>query len=116
MMRLLKSTLFVGFVFGAFAFTPVASKSVVGVYGVCDDNPSQVRLELKSDNTFEYIDNSVTPKLNVSGNWELTNEHVVLLSSQQGAIFHRKWKISEDWEVAKARKGMTFYTLRRQGE
>ena len=116
MKRLLKTTLFAALIFMGFAFSPVISTSVVGVYGVCDDNPSNVRLELKSDNTFEYFDNSVTPKVNVTGKWEFTKEDVVLLSSNQGATFHTKWKISENREVAKSRKGMTFYTLRKQGE
>lgn len=83
---------------------------VIGVYGVSKDDPSQIELVINSDHSFTYKDYSNPSKpINVKGNWSDKENSVVLEATDARSAFHKKWKISGN--VAKSRKGLTFYRL-----
>lgn len=95
-----------------FSFTTLDKGEIVGVYGVCESNPSAIQLTLNDDQTFTYRDHSNSNKpIDVHGNWELKNNHVILTNYTTDYSFHTKWKIDQNGTVAKSRKGMTWYTL-----
>ncbi|MEZ4799726.1 MAG: hypothetical protein R2809_08130 [Flavobacteriales bacterium] len=86
--------------------------SAVGVYGVCESDPSSITLTLNDDNTFEYQDLSIAnAPIHESGTWKQHGRVVELQANDANSNFHHKWKI--DGNSAKSRKGMCFYTLRR---
>ncbi len=100
-----------------FFYSAMASdkqKNPVGTYGVCESDPSRIELKLDANHTFHYRDLS-NPKsgIQVSGTWVQRGNKVVLQSSNSGKGFHRVWRISEQGQTAKSRKGLCFYTLKR---
>ena len=83
-----------------------------GVYGVSENDPSQIELTLNEDKTFSYKDfSNPSKKIDVNGNWELKNKHIHFINYSSVYSFHSKWKIVDHGKVAKSRKGITFYTL-----
>lgn len=93
------------------AFTNPTDK-IVGTYGVSENNPNKIELILNVDKTFSYKDFSNPKKMiDVTGNWEMKNNTVLLKDYESKFSFHNKWKITNDGAVAKARKGLTFYAL-----
>ncbi len=98
----------------SFAFSNPANDGLDVVYGVSNSDPSQIKLTLKPDFTFEYQDFSVAEnKINVHGTYLVKNNKVQLLSNKGEGKFHSNWRITEKGTAAKSRKGLTFYTLRK---
>ena len=95
-----------------YSFTPVSNSSIYGVYGVSENDPSSIELTINKDQTFSFIDNSNPNKqINVSGKWEQKGRYIVLENDEYAHSFHQKWRVVKNGEVAKSRKGMTFYTI-----
>lgn len=89
--------------------------AIVGTYGVGADDPAAISLTLLEDHSFSYQDRSVAAhQIYVAGKWEVHNGKIILKANGPTADFHDTWHISDEGRVAKSRKGMTFYTLRRQ--
>ncbi|WNJ18327.1 hypothetical protein [Pontibacter sp. G13] len=84
------------------------------IFGSGANNPAGICLVLKNDQTFSYQDLSNPKKpIRVHGTWNWKHDKVVLHSEVDSPNFHKKWTISEDGNVVKSRKGMTFYSLHR---
>ncbi len=84
----------------------------VGTYGVCANDPSQIKLSINADHTFYYQDYSVSEnKISVKGNWNLKGDKVMLSVSDNKIKFHNTWTFEDKGEVAKSRKGLSFYRL-----
>jgi uncharacterized protein (DUF2147 family) len=102
----------VAFVFVLMSFTNTPNSSIIGTYGVSENNPNVIELTLNADHTFAYKDFSNAKKpIDVNGNWEAKNDVILLKNYTTNFSFHNKWKIKMNGKVAKSRKGMTFYTL-----
>ena len=101
------------FSFAAFAGNPSDKKDWIGTYGVSQNDPAQIELQLLEDGTFSYQDFSDTQnKLKISGNWHVEKGHLILEDEGAASTFHSKWKL--DGNAIKSRKGMTFYRLCRK--
>lgn len=88
------------------------SKEFIGTYGVAENDPSNIRLQLYTSNTFDYQDHSdITNKINVSGKWIQNGNTVRLQVTDENLTFHSKWIFKKNGAKAVARKGMTWYTL-----
>ncbi len=111
-MRILKESFLLLSLFGLLtAFSP-SKKGIDVTYGVCNSENSTVKLELNDDYTFEYIDRSnPNNPIEVEGTYELKNNRVKLRSNDSGSNFHSNWKIVNEGQNAKARKGLSFYRL-----
>jgi len=97
------------------SFTMAPESEISGRYGAADSDPAQIELVLNEDYTFTYQDYSNSAKkIEVSGNWNLKNGHVILNNAEADVKFHTKRKITGDNKVAKSRMGMTFYWLVRK--
>jgi hypothetical protein len=90
-------------------------KAVAGTYGVCSyqiSGKTILSLSLNQDKTFHYIDNTNTKKpIDVTGNYKVINNQIVLKNYKTTYKFHTKWKIDDNNKCIKARKGLTFYRL-----
>lgn len=90
-------------------------KAVAGTYGVCSyeiSNKAVLNLVLNLDKTFRYIDNTNPKKaIDLTGNYELVNNRIVLQNYTSTFKFHTNWKIDGNTKCIKARKGLTFYRL-----
>tara|TARA_R110002050_G_scaffold149463_1_gene276064 strand:+ start:112117 stop:112464 length:348 start_codon:yes stop_codon:yes gene_type:complete len=96
------------------SFTLKSNSNIIGSYGVSTNDPSVIEMVIKEDHTFIYKDfSNPNSRINISGSWELVKGQEVLLTSNFKGKFHNKWKFSTDGNVAKSRRGMTFYTLRK---
>jgi len=94
------------------SFSWTSEKEITGTYGVSDNDPSGIKLTLNEDHTFTYTDfSNPSKKIDVSGNWELKRNVVVLTNYTSDYSFHTNWKIEQNGEIAKSRKGLCFYTL-----
>lgn len=92
------------------SFTNKNVDAFIGTYGVSAANPAQIKLIIYADHTFYYQDFSIANKKFVAqGNWTLKGNKVVLLDEE--SKFHTVWKFTEDGQIAKSRKGPTFYRL-----
>lgn len=88
------------------------SNEFIGTYGVSASDPSQIKLTINSDNTFYYQDFSIADKkIIIKGNWTLKGKKVFLKENSSKKKFHNVWTFSENGQVAKSRKGLTFYRL-----
>ncbi len=97
------------------SFTPGEPEQFLGTYGVSELDPSDIRLTIQSDHTFYYQDYSNPEhKIVRSGTWTLKGKHVVLKDKANIKKFHDVWKFSHHGQVAKSRKGITFYRLCKQ--
>lgn len=84
----------------------------IGTYGVSEADPAQIQLVIRADQTFTYQDmSSASNKINVSGSWTYTNGKVTLTDAKSDVRFHNVWSIEKDGQVAKSRKGLSFYRL-----
>jgi hypothetical protein len=90
-------------------------KAVAGTYGVCSyqsEGKSLLSLILNDDKTFHYIDKTNPNKpIDVTGNYELSNNQIVLQNFKTTHQFHTKWKIDGNTKCIKAHKGLNFYRL-----
>ncbi len=94
------------------SFTDKYAHELIGTYGVSASDPAQIKLTINSDHTFYYQDLSIPDKKNVvTGNWTLKGKKLLLNDNNSGKNFHNVWTFSEDGQVAKSRKGLTFYRL-----
>ena len=97
------------------SFTKHTSERFIGVFGVSENDPSEIELVLNEDQTYTYKDlSNPNNPINVFGKWIFKKDHFILLNKGSNASFHSKWKISNDGTVAKSRKGLSFYTLRKK--
>ncbi len=112
MKKLIKTSFIIGALFTMLSFASVSESDFTGVYGVSENDPTNIELVLNKDQTFTYKDfSNLTKKIDVTGNWELKNKHIVLKNYTSEFSFHTKWKITKEGMIAKSRKGITFYTL-----
>jgi hypothetical protein len=97
-------------IFLSYSFT-INNPNYIGTYGVSNDDPSEITLDIHKDGTFNFQDMSNTSKpIKTKGTWSLKRSSIIL-ESNQPMKFHCKWKFSADGTVARSRKGMLFYTL-----
>jgi hypothetical protein len=94
------------------SFTNKVANEFIGTYGVSSSNPSQIKLTINSDHTFHYRDFSDSDKKIIAeGTWKLKGRKVVLEDNKTGEKFHNVWTFAENGQVAKSRKGLSFYRL-----
>lgn len=100
--------------FAVMSFMP-EPRNVAGTYTVGVMNPNKVELKLNNDHTFSYQDLSNAEKpVTVTGRWVEQGEYVLLKDYVSTISFHDKWMITADGQFAKAKAGLTFYTLQKQ--
>lgn len=115
MKKILQTSFFAVMLLSLVSFTAEPAQPFLGTYGVSQDDPSAIQLTLNADATFTFQDFSNPDRpIDVSGNWEVKNNHILLSGSDSSPSFHSKWKIVKDGMVAKSRKGITFYSLGKQ--
>jgi len=96
------------------AFTDLNSNAYIETFGVSSTDPAQIKLTINSNHTFYYQDYSVsTQKIVVNGSWTLKRGKMILTSSKRVKKFRHVWTFARDGQVAKSRKGFTFYRLLR---
>jgi len=84
----------------------------IGTYSVSMVDPSQIKLTINSDHSFYYKDFSIQDKtIVIKGNWTFKGKKVVLNDNGVVEKFHNVWTFTENGQVAKSRKGLTFYRL-----
>lgn len=94
------------------SFTVKNSNEFFGTFGVSGSDPSQIKLTINSDHTFYYQDFSVSDqKIVVNGHWIIKGKKVLLRSKDSKIRFHNAWSFTENGQVAKSRKGLSFYRL-----
>lgn len=94
------------------SFTGKDATEYIGTYGVSASDPAEITLILRSDHHFYYQDfSNVHQKIAVNGNWELNGKKVVLTADGAVKKFHHVWTFDANGNVAKSRKGLTFYRL-----
>lgn len=98
-----------------FAFASKNNDGINATFGVSAEDPSQIELKLNKDYTFFYQDFSIpSEKIEVQGTYQIEKNKIQLMSESEEVDFHDQWKIVENGEAAKSRKGLTFYTLRKK--
>ena len=111
----LKLSLIASIIFICSSFTTEKSNGLDLTFGVSENDPSQIELNLDQDFTFTYRDLSVaSQKIIIKGRYAMKNNKIHLIAEDSQIQFHDTWKISNDQSVAKSRKGISFYTLRRK--
>ena len=94
------------------SFTDKNATDIIGTYGVSATDNSQIKLIIHPDHTFSYQDfSNADKKISVEGNWSIRGKKVRLHSTNSGTNFHRVWTIVNEGQVAKSRKGLSFYRL-----
>ncbi len=94
------------------SFTVETTSTIIGAYGVSSNDPSGIALAINENHTFSYTDfSNPEKKINASGTWKTNKGFVVLTSINYQGTFHNKWKFNSDGDIAKSRKGITYYTL-----
>ncbi len=109
-MKILRTIPIVILLFISFAFSHSAHE-ISGTYG----GSPMVKLELLSDQTFHYTDISNPDKpVDVSGDWHLEKNKIILSGYTSAYAFHDTWKIGDNRTAVKSRMGMSFYRLVKQ--
>lgn len=94
------------------SFTNKNASEFIGTYGVSETDPARITLTINTDQTFSYEDLSVPDKkIVVKGNWTLKGQKVILHDHSTGIKFHDVWSFEENGQIAKSRKGLSFYRL-----
>ena len=94
------------------SFTDNFPDSFIGTFGVPDSDPAQIKLTINADHTFYYQDFSVADKkISIKGNWIQKGKKVTLINHDSKTKFHQVWTFAENGQVARSRKGLTFYRL-----
>jgi hypothetical protein len=94
------------------SFTNKNSNNFIGTYGVSESDPSEIKLIINSDHTFNYHDYSnPNKKISVSGTWTLKGKKVLLVNSNSEKKFHTVWTFAKNGQVAKSHMGLLFYRL-----
>lgn len=84
----------------------------IGTYSVAAADLSQIKLTINADHTFYYQDLSVAnKKIVVNGNWITKGNKIILKNNDLEKDFHHVWTFDKNGQVAKSRKGLTFYRL-----
>ncbi len=98
------------------SFTNKALTGYIGTYGVSASDPAQIKLAIQADHSFYYQDFSVpAKKIIVNGHWTLKGKKVILNADGAVKKFHNVWTFEGNGEVARSRKGLTFYRLTKTG-
>lgn len=99
------------------SFTGKPADQFVGTYGVSSSDPSQIKLILHSDQTFYYQDFSISDrKIIARGSWTSEGKKVVLKDIDSDQQFHDVWTFENNGQVAKSRRGLTFYRLAKMNQ
>jgi hypothetical protein len=94
------------------SFTNKNPGDFFGTYGVSASDPAHIILTMNADHTFYYQDYSAPgKKIDVKGNWTMRGQRVILQNDHSGVKFHDVWSFDENGQVAKSRKGLSFYRL-----
>jgi len=94
------------------SFTNKNASEFIGTYGVSETDPARITLTINADQTFSYQDLSVPDKkIAVKGNWTLKGQKVILHDNSSNIKFHDVWSFEDKGQVAKSRKGFSFYRL-----
>jgi hypothetical protein len=94
------------------SFTDKNANLFIGTYGSSSSDPAQIKLTINPDHTFYYQDFSVSGnKIVVKGKWSLIGKKVLLSNNGNKTRFHNIWSFVNEGQVAKSRKGFTFYRL-----
>lgn len=94
------------------SFTGQNPPAFIGTYGVSSSGPSQIVLTINADHTFYYQDLSVEGKeVIINGSWTQQGRKVVLKDNKASEAFHDLWSFVDNGQVAKSRKGLSFYRL-----
>ncbi len=96
------------------SFKTTEETHFIGTYTVAANDPSQIQLRIEADHTYYFQDFSVSDaKIVVKGNWRVKGNKVVLTKSDTGQQFQTVWSFDEAGNVAKSRKRLSFYRLRK---
>jgi hypothetical protein len=94
------------------SFAKKHTDTIIGTYSTSIADPSQIKLIINSDHTFYYQDFSIAAnRIKCSGIWEQRNAKVFLIDEKNKGKFHAVWTFQNNGEIAKSRKGFTFYSL-----
>ncbi|MCE3227560.1 MAG: hypothetical protein K0S32_2111 [Bacteroidetes bacterium] len=116
-MKKINLLLIVLFAFASSSFkTKPARILKTGTYGVCDcsDNtgkPVSIELKLNNDNTFSYVDNTVSAKVKVTGNYSIKGNTIYLENYKSDSRIHSKWTIDNNEKCLKSRKNLEWRRL-----
>src|SRR5688572_14723753 len=108
-MKLLKAIILTIVLFSFSGFKIIGDSEITGVFGISKIDAPNLELRLNPDKTFTYIFLSGKgTKENVSGNWELKNNTIILNNYTSAVPFHTKWKMEEDGRAIRSRRGLNF--------
>ena len=94
------------------SFTNKNPGEFIGTYSVSETDPAQITLTIHADHTFTYQDYSASEnKIDAKGHWTLKGQKVILQDNSTDVKFHDEWSFDEKGQVAKSRKGLSFYRL-----
>lgn len=112
MTKTIKTLTLLATVFLMSSFAEKNTEHFIGIYGVSESDPAQIKLTINADRTFFYQDFSISEKkILTKGNWTLRGNKVFLKDDNTNIKFHNVWTFDENGQVAKSRKGLTFYRL-----
>jgi len=94
------------------SFADNSYEEYFGTYGVSATDQSQIKLTINADHTFYYQDfSNPNKKIIAVGKWTLKGKKVVLTDTDSNKNFHNVWSFVKQGQIAKSRKGLTFYRL-----
>lgn len=94
------------------SFTNKNTPDFMGTYSVSESDPARIILTINADQTYSFQDWSASDKkITIKGNWTLKGQKVVLHDNSSGIKFHDEWTFDDEGQVAKSRKGFSFYRL-----
>ena len=94
------------------SFTNNNPGEFIGTFGASSSDLAQIKLTINADHTFTYQDfSSPENKIDVKGNWTLKGQKVILQDNSTDVKFHDEWSFDDNGQVAKSRKGLSFYRL-----
>lgn len=83
---------------------------VPGIYGV-NAGYSEVKVRLNEDKSFRYTDRTVKPCIDITGIWKQEGGKVRLETQGREIKIFDTWKLDEDCDCIKSRKGLTWRRL-----
>lgn len=111
MKKIIASLLF-SLIFTAGLLAQTKNKQTASSYGVKGSEISTIKLDLYKDGSFDYINRSNPEKqVSLTGKYEKSGQKILLKADQANANFIDRWKISDDGEAIKSRKGLAWYRL-----
>ncbi len=107
-----KSIYIFSLIISAFVLLSFSAKNTPSFIGTYGSAPSQIKLTLHDNFTFEYRDFSVSDqKIDIHGQWTQKGNKVVLKAQNPDVQFHDRWSFDKKGQIAHARKGLSFYRL-----